>query len=114
MNTQNYSYSQSQNISQPTSNSENFNDQPRSSQDQSKNYLFFSKKRNNAIRYHTRNQSPYYAANYSPSDDEELYNQIINDFIQAKYLALTVLINQIFSNHTHEMNKYDNLEIIQH
>ena len=36
--------------------------------------------------------------------------KIINNFIQAKDLFLTVLINQIFSNHTHEMKKYDNLE----
>ena len=40
--------------------------------------------------------------------------KIINDFIQAKDLVLTVVSNQIFSNHTHEMNKYDNLKIIQH
>ena len=39
--------------------------------------------------------------------------KIISDFIQDKDLVLTVLTNQIFSNHTHEMNKYDNLEIIQ-
>ena len=31
--------------------------------------------------------------------------KIIRDFIQAKGLALTFLTNQIFSNHTHEMNK---------
>ena len=40
--------------------------------------------------------------------------KIINDFIQAKDLVITVLSNQIFSNHTHEMSKYDNLELIQH
>ena len=40
--------------------------------------------------------------------------KISNDFIQAEDLVLTVLTNQIFSHHTHEMNKYDNLEIIQH
>ena len=40
--------------------------------------------------------------------------KIISDFIQAKDLVLTVLTNQIFSNHTHETNKYDNLEITQH
>ena len=37
MNNQNYSYSQSQSIPQPSSNSVNFNDQPRSLQDQSEN-----------------------------------------------------------------------------
>ena len=40
--------------------------------------------------------------------------KIISDFIQAKDLILTVLTNQIFWNHTHETNKYDNLEITQH
>ena len=39
--------------------------------------------------------------------------KIISDFIQDKDLVFTVLTNQIFSNHTHEMNKYDNLEIVQ-
>ena len=63
MNTQNYSHSQKQ-TPKPTSNSVISNDQPRYSQDQSKNY--------------------------------------------------PVMINQIFLNQTHEMNKYDNLEIVQH
>ena len=40
--------------------------------------------------------------------------KIINDFIPTKDLVLTVLSNQIFLNHTHELNKYDNLEITQH
>ena len=40
--------------------------------------------------------------------------KIINDFTQAKDIVFTVLINQIFLNHTHEMTTYDNLEIIQH
>ena len=40
--------------------------------------------------------------------------KIISDFIQAKDLILTVLTNQLFLNHTHETNKYDNLEITQH
>ena len=40
--------------------------------------------------------------------------KIINDFIQAEDLVLTVLANQIFSNHTHEINEHDNQEIIQH
>ena len=40
--------------------------------------------------------------------------KIISDFIPAKNLVLTVLTIQMFSNHTHKANKYDNLEIIQH
>ena len=75
MNTQHYSYSQCQNIPQPTSNSVIFNDQLRSSQDQSENYPFFQQNKNNTISYHSRNQPPYYTANYFPSDDEKYYNQ---------------------------------------
>ena len=75
MNTQNYPYSQNQNIPQPTSNSVSLNDQPQSPQDQSENYPFFQQNGNNTNRYHTRNQPLYYTANYSPSDDEEYYNQ---------------------------------------
>ena len=40
--------------------------------------------------------------------------KIINGFIQAKNLVPTVITNQIISNHTHEMSKNDNLELIQH
>ena len=40
--------------------------------------------------------------------------KIITDFTQAGDLVLTVLTIQIFLNHTHETNKYNNLEIIQH
>ena len=40
--------------------------------------------------------------------------KIISDFTKVKDLVLTVFNNQRPSNHTHETNKYDNLEIIQH
>ena len=40
--------------------------------------------------------------------------KIINDFTPTKNLDLTILGNQIFLNHTYEMNKYDNLELTQH
>ena len=113
MNTQNYLFSQSQNISQTTSNSVIFHDQPRSLQEQSENYPFFQQNKNNTNKFHTRNQPHYYITNYFPSDDGENYNQIIKDFNQAKDLVPTVLTNKIFSNHTHEMIKYDNLEITQ-
>ena len=75
MNTQNYSYSQIQNIPQLTSNSVIFNDQLQSSQDQSESYNFFQQNKNHTNRYHTGNQPPYYTAKYFPSDDEEYYNQ---------------------------------------
>ena len=75
MNTQNYLYSQSQNIPQTTSNSVNFHDQPRSSQDQSENYPIFQQNKNKTNKYHTRNQPHFYTANYFPSKDEEYYNQ---------------------------------------
>ena len=40
--------------------------------------------------------------------------RINNDFPQIQDIVLTVLINQLFSNHTHKMNKKDNLELNQH
>ena len=113
-NTQNF-YSESQKIPETTSNSVNFYDQLRSSQEQSGNSPFFQQ--NKIIKkkkYHTRNQPHYYAQNYFPSDDEEYLNKIISDFTQDKDLVLIVLTNQIFLNHTHKTNKYDNLEIVQH
>ena len=63
MNTQNYSYSQKKYIPQSFSNSMIFNDQPRSSQEQSENYPFFQQIKNNTNRYHTRNQPRYFTAN---------------------------------------------------
>ena len=45
---------------------------------------------------------------------KKIITKIINDFTQTKDLVLIVLTKQIFLNHLHEMNKYDNLEIIQH
>ena len=66
MNTQTYSYSQSQNIPQPTSNSIFFNDQPRSTQDQTENFPFFQQKKNNTNEHYATNQTPYYTAHYSP------------------------------------------------
>ena len=99
MNTQNYSSSQSQDIPQPTSNSVNFNDQTRSSQEQSETYPLFQQDKKNTNKYQIK---------------KTIIINTKNDSIQTKDLVLTKLINQIFLNHTHEMNKYDNLEIIQH
>ena len=48
---------------------------PRTSQEQSGNYPFFHQNKNNTIKYHTRNQSHFYAQNYFPSDDEEYYKR---------------------------------------
>ena len=45
---------------------------------------------------------------------KNIITKIMNDFTPTKHLVLTVLSNQIFLNHTHEMNKYDNLELTQH
>ena len=38
-------------------------------------YPFFQQNKHNTNKYYTRNHPPYYTANYSPSDDEENYNQ---------------------------------------
>ena len=40
--------------------------------------------------------------------------KIINDFTLATDFVLTVSTNQIFSNHTYQTNKYDNVELIHH
>ena len=74
-NTQNSLFSQGQNIPQPTLNSVNFHDQPRSSEEQSGSYPFFQQNKNKTNKYHTRKQPHYYAQNYFPSDDEKYYNQ---------------------------------------
>ena len=74
-NTNTQKIAQNQNITQSISNSVNFHDQPRSSQEQSKNYPFFQQNKNNTNKYHTKKQPHYYAQNYFPSDDEEYYNQ---------------------------------------
>ena len=74
---------------------------------------FFNKKKKNTNKYHTRNQPHYCTPNYFQMT-KNIIIKISNDFIKAEDLFLTVLTNQIFSHHTHEMNKYDNLEIIQH
>ena len=68
-------YLHSQNVPQPILNSVNFLDQPRSSQEQDGNYPFFQQRKNNANKYHTRNQPHHYTHNYFPSDDEEYNNQ---------------------------------------
>ena len=39
------------------------------------NYSFLQQRKNNANKYHTKNQPHHYAQNYSPSDDDEYYNQ---------------------------------------
>ena len=45
---------------------------------------------------------------------KNIITKIIKDFTETKDLVLTVLSNQIFLNHIHEMNKYDNIEKTQH
>ena len=68
-------FTQNQNVPQPILNSVNFHDQPRSSQEQHRNYPFFQQRKHNANKYHTKNQPNHYAQNYFPSDDDEHYNQ---------------------------------------
>ena len=72
------------NIPQTTSNSVNFHDQPRSSQEQSEKYPFFQQNKNNTNKYHTRNQPNYHTTNYFASDDEENYNQNYQRFYSSQ------------------------------
>ena len=112
--TQKYLFSQSQNIPQTTSNSVNFHDQPRSSQEQVKITHFFNKIK--IIQTNTRPEINLIII------QQIIFHQMmkntiiktINDFIQAKDLVPTELAKQTFLNHTHEVNNYDNLETIQH
>ena len=113
-NTQNSFFSQSQNIPQTASNSVIFLDQPRSSQEQSGNYPFFQTRK--TIQVNTIPEINLIIMHKIISHQmmKNTIIKIISDSIQAKDLVLTVLTNQIFSNHTHETNKYDNHEITQH
>ena len=112
MSTQHYSYSQSQNIPQPTSSSVNFIDQPRSSQNKVKITHFFNKIKIIQIDNILEINLFILQLIIFHQMMKITIIKIINEFIQAKDLVLTVLTNQIFLNHTHEMNKYDDPEII--
>ena len=114
MNTQNYSYTQSQNIPQPTSNSVNFNNQPRSSQEQSEINHFFNKIK--IIQIDTIQEINLLTKQHIIFHQmmENTKIEKINNFIEAKDFVFKILTNQILLNHTHEMNKYDLLEITQH
>ena len=68
-------FTQSQNIPQPILTSVNFQDQPRSSQEQDGNYPFVQQRKNNANKYNTKNQPQQYAQSYIPSDDDGYCNQ---------------------------------------
>ena len=97
------------------SNSINYHDQSRSSQEQSENYQFFQQKIK-IIRIKTIPEINLIIIRQIIFHQmmKNTIIKIISDFIQAKDLVLTVLTNQIFLNHTHETNNYDNLEKIQH
>ena len=98
-------FAQKQNVPQPFLNSVNFHDQPRSSQEQNGNYPFFQQRKNNANNYHTKKSTSSLRTKNFPSDHDETIIRITNDSPQTKDFVLTEMINQIFSNHTHEMNK---------
>ena len=98
-------FAQKQNVPQPILNSVNFHDQPRSSQEPNGNYPFFQQRKNNASNYHTKKSTSSLRTKNFPSDHDETIIRIINDSPQTKDLVLTEMINQIFSNHKHEMNK---------
>ena len=60
---------------QPNSNTVNFHDQLRSSQEQNGNYPFFLQNKNHTNKYNTKNQPHYYAQNNFLSDEEKYYKQ---------------------------------------
>ena len=107
-------FAQSQNIPQPNSNSVNFYDQPQASQEQSENYPFFNKVKIKQINTISKINFIIMHEIIFHQMMKNTITKIIEEFTQAKDLVLTVLTNPIFSNHTHEMKKYDIVEIIQH
>ena len=113
-NTQTYSYPQSKNIPQPTSNSVFFINQLRFTQDGSENYPFFQQNQTRSSRYLLEVNLFITQLIFLHQTMNSFIIKINNDSFQAKDLVLTSLINKILSNQTHEMNKYDNLEKIQH
>ena len=107
-NTQNPFFPQRQKFQQPSSNSENFNDYPKTSQHQSENYPFFQQKKNNLQQSRNRNRhrTPFYtSADYFSSDDEEYYNQNHQPFYQNQRLH-SYQVNQpdIFEPYTQEQH----------
>ena len=102
-NTQNHLFSQRQNSQQPSSNSVNFNNYPRVSQDQSKNYQFFQQNKNDKQQNRNKLQTAYYTSNLPSSDDEDYYNQNIPQFYQIQRLHSYYVIQQdIFEPYTQE------------
>ena len=100
-------------IPQTTSNSVNFHDEPRSSQE-SGNTHFFDKIKIKQINTIPEINLIFMHKIFFHQMMKNTITKIISDFTQVKDLVLTVLTNQIPSNHTHETNKYDSLEIIQY
>ena len=98
-NTQNYSYSQSQNIPQGTSNSVFFNDQTRSIQDCSENYTFSNKTKIIQTDTSLKVNLLIIQLNLFHQMMRKIIIKIINASIQTKDIVLIALINQIFLSH---------------
>ena len=109
-NTRKHLFSQSQNLQQPSSNSVNINDYPQILQDQSESYPVFQENKKYIQQIKSRHQTLYYTTNYFPSDDEEYHNQNHQQFYQNQRPRSYNIINQIFLNHIHEKNIYDNID----
>ena len=104
-NTQNDLISRRQNFYQPASNSVNFKDYPRVSQDQIENYPNFQQNKRNKQQNRNKHQTPYYTSNYLSSDDEDNYNQNHQQFFQNQRLH-SYHVNQpdIFEPYTQEQH----------
>ena len=103
-NTQNHLFSQRHNFQHPTTNSVNFIDYPRISQNQSDNYPFFQQNKNNIQQNQNKQKTLNYTPNYLSSDI----------FLKTKDPILITYINQIFLNHIHKNNIRNNLDQITH
>ena len=99
-------FAQSQNIPQPILNLVNFLDQPRFSQEQNGKYPFFQQREKIQINIILQINLIITHKIIFHQTMENIIIKLFNNFFQTQDLVLTaVLINQIFSNHTHEINR---------
>ena len=96
---------QNQNIPQPTSNTVNFHDQPRSSQELSTIYPFFQQNKNNQNNIILKINLIIMHKIIFHQMMKNTITKINNDFTPTRDLVLTALSKKTFLNHTHTRNE---------
>ena len=109
-------FAQSQNITKLTSKTVNFHDHHDPHKNKVEITHFFNKINKIQINIKPEINPIIMHKIIFPQIMRNIIIKITYDFTQTKGLVLTVLSNQIFFEpyNTHVMNKYDNLEVIQH